>query len=234
MLGGVYDATMLPGSLKAVFIACLLTAGIASACAAQTAPDVRYHFGDDARWADQNLDDSSWSVAADGRVPVPAVDTDGFVWIRVKVGVPQDAAAPLAIRWGRTPGWPDVQEVFVNGTRVGQIGSFPPKTAVTMMGQDLVFDLPPGLARAGSEAEVTIRGWILPVHRDGRKIPIKALSIDRADLQRSAAGEARARNLLSYMPQFAIDLLLEVLGAGCWRWGFGRGARSSSYARFGL
>ena len=35
--------------------------------ATQTA--VRYHFGDDAHWADPDLDDSQWAIAIQGRVP---------------------------------------------------------------------------------------------------------------------------------------------------------------------
>ena len=79
---------------------------------------VRYHFGDDARWADPNRDDNLWSVAADGRVPTPAIDTDGFVRSRVRVAVPHNMAGPLAIRWDTGQNGPNVQEVYVNGVRV--------------------------------------------------------------------------------------------------------------------
>lgn len=30
---------------------------------------IRYHYGDDARWADPSFDDSAWPVAANGLVP---------------------------------------------------------------------------------------------------------------------------------------------------------------------
>jgi hypothetical protein len=39
---------------------------------------VRYHFGDDAAWANPNFDDSAWPVAPDGKWPMPALNSDGF------------------------------------------------------------------------------------------------------------------------------------------------------------
>jgi hypothetical protein len=62
---------------------------------------VRYHLGDDAHWADPNLDDSSWSVAPDGRVPEPSADTNGFVWSRVRVVVPPSEIAHAAQVFGQ-------------------------------------------------------------------------------------------------------------------------------------
>ena len=81
---------------------------------------VRYHFGDDARWADPNRDDNflecsrRWSRAyACNRRRI-----DGFVRSRVRVAVPHNMAGPLAIRWDTGQNGPNVQEVYVNGVRV--------------------------------------------------------------------------------------------------------------------
>jgi hypothetical protein len=175
---------------------------------------VRYHFGDDARWADPNRNDNLWSVAADGRVPTPAIDTDGFVWSRIRVAVPHNMAGPLAIRWDTGQNGPNVQEVYVNGVRVGRTGEFPPGATMRMVPENLVFDLPPSLVREGTFAEVAIRSWTPPVYSRRRNISVSDLSIDGAALQHALAGEAEARTLLGYMPQFAIGLLLEVLGIG--------------------
>jgi hypothetical protein len=58
---------------------------------------VRYHFGDDPHWADPGFDDQSWPTVEQGRWPVPAFNSDGFMWARARVTVPSDAAGPIAL-----------------------------------------------------------------------------------------------------------------------------------------
>ena len=207
---------MLPRkSVPLVLLTVLSVGSVGLLCHAQQAQPltpVRYHLGDDARWSDPNLDDSSWSVAPDGRVPEPAADTNGFVWSRVRVAVPQNAMEPLAFRWSAVREGAEVEEVFVNGVRVGRTGDFPPHAAIRMVPQNLVIDLPAEVARAGTVAEVAIRTWTAPLGRGRRSTQVMDISIDRGPLQHLIAREAQAQDLLGYMPQFAIGLLLEVLG----------------------
>jgi len=94
---------------------------------------VRFHVGDDARWADPNLDDSSWSLAVDGHLPPSAPQTDGFIWSRLRVIVPKAATEPPALRWSAPQEGADVQEVFVNGVPVGCTGDFPPHLKIRMV-----------------------------------------------------------------------------------------------------
>src|SRR5579883_640139 len=58
---------------------------------------MRYHFGDNPRWADPNFDDSSWPVASNNRFPLPPVGSSRVTWLRARVSVPTDPR-PLAIR----------------------------------------------------------------------------------------------------------------------------------------
>ena len=206
---------MLPSrSVLLVLVTVLSVSAAGFLCHAQQAQSltpVRFHFGDDARWADPHLDDSSWSVAPGGRVPASAAGTNGFVWSRVRVAVPQNAMEPLAFRWGAPHLGVDI-EVFVNGVSVGRTGDFPPHATIRMVPQNLVIDLPAGVARAGTVAEVAVRGWTASTGRGSPSMQVMDISIDSGPLQHAIAGEAQAQNLLGYMPQFAIGLLLEVLG----------------------
>lgn len=202
---------MLHGKLVLVLFAelCVSSAGFAGH--AQGAPlptPVRFHLGDDASWADPKLDDSSWSLAVDGHLPPSTSKTGGYIWSRLRVTVPKAATEPLALRWSAPQEGADVQEVFVNGVPVGRTGDFPPHLKIRMVSQNAVLDLPAGVAPPGTVAEVAIRGWTMI----GRPTQVTGISIDTRTLQYALAGELRAQNLLGYMPQFAMSLLLEVLG----------------------
>jgi hypothetical protein len=105
----------------------------AQSAAAPAQTVVRYHYGDDADghlgWARRDFDDSSWPIAPHGRPPVPAFASDGFLWIRARVPVPDGVAEPLALQSLASRSGPDVQELFSNGLRIGQYGKFPPQAA---------------------------------------------------------------------------------------------------------
>jgi serine phosphatase RsbU (regulator of sigma subunit) len=203
---------MLPGKFALLVFAelCVTSAGFTGRAQQVPLPTpVRFHVGDDARWADPNFDDSSWSLSVDGHLPPSTPQADGFIWSRLRVIVPESATGPLALRWS-TPQEGAVQEVFVNGVPAGRTGDFPPHLKMRMVSQNIVFDLPAGLGRAGTVAEVAIRGWTVI----GRPTQITGISIDSATLQHAIAGQLQTQNLLGYMPQFAVSLLLEVLGLG--------------------
>jgi hypothetical protein len=63
----------------------------------QQATDVRYHFGDDPKWADPKFDDSSWPVAQNGFVPSRSRDTEHFLWVRIRVAVQGNLNGPVAL-----------------------------------------------------------------------------------------------------------------------------------------
>ena len=67
---------------------------------------IRYHFGDDPRWADPQFDDSAWPVVEKDAFPAPPQHGDGFVWVRQRVTAPAgDAALWLRLthdNWSQT------------------------------------------------------------------------------------------------------------------------------------
>ena len=158
----------------------------------QSAGDWRYHFGDDPRWADPNFDDSSWPIATQGRWPIPAFYSDGFIWVRVRIPVPGGVADPLAIRDNQNLGATDngfvaADEVFVNGVRVGSRGSLPPRIELTIHGSDSIFDLPTGLAVPGKTSVVAFRAWYPPDVRWPGNFGRDLFTIDGIDGQAQSA-----------------------------------------------
>jgi len=145
--------------------------GAASAHAATTPPagTLHYHFGDDRDgrlgWAGANFDDSSWSVAQQGRWPAPSFNSDGFIWVRIPVVVRADTAEPLTVRIGTLSRTWRANEVFVNGVQVGSFGRLPPNSFVPSFPQDTVFDLPSGVTHPGAIAQVALRIWYPPFAR---------------------------------------------------------------------
>lgn len=86
----------------------------------------RFKAGNDASWAKANFDDSGW-----GNIKVPAFweeagyeGVDGVAWYRRKADVPEAwRNKPLLLHFGAIS---KADEVFVNGKKIGQMGSFPP------------------------------------------------------------------------------------------------------------
>jgi len=82
----------------------------------------KYHAGDDARWADAGLDDSSWEIINSTRLPIerlPKSGWQGIGWFRLRVRLDATAAdVPLAFEmnhWGAS-------EIFVDGRLVKRFG----------------------------------------------------------------------------------------------------------------
>lgn len=86
-----------------------------------------FKIGDDLDWAAPNFDDASWK-----RIQAPArweeqgyPGYDGFAWYRRKVSIPASFAnQKVILELGYID---DVDEVYFNGERIGQTGSFPPR-----------------------------------------------------------------------------------------------------------
>lgn len=86
----------------------------------------KFSIGNDPKWSDPNYDDSNWD-----QIYAPADwekngynDYNGYAWYRKKFDVynaPENATLYLMV--GKID---DVDEVYLNGVRIGQTGEFPP------------------------------------------------------------------------------------------------------------
>jgi hypothetical protein len=189
---------------------------------------VRYHFGDDADgrlgWANPKFDDSKWPISPQGGWPMPPFHSNGFLWVRAEVVVPNhaqiDAATPLAIRTAGSLGRfgelePDAaDEVFVNGVKVGGKGGMPPHARPDLYGRHAVFDLPDGVVRRGEPAVVALRLWYPPGMCElGRSGKISFLIDERRNLHLALWADHLAA-LISTGPDLALNVIIFVLGAG--------------------
>lgn len=86
----------------------------------------RFSKGDEMRWSQREFDDSDW-----GSMKVPGAwkgsglgKYDGFAWYRRSFAIDERVGdRPVFLDLGRID---DVDEVFINGVRVGGKGQFPP------------------------------------------------------------------------------------------------------------
>jgi len=161
---------------------------------AQTAADptavIRYHYGDDARWAAPDFDDSAWPTAPEGKIPMPPAGSDGFVWIRAHLTNKQHTQEPLAILQSPRAGGPRAEQLFVNGVLVGTLGALPPHPVPWMALQRQVFPVPPQMLNGKATAVVALRGW-MTWQRFNKPIIQVQFALDRADLLASRAREAK-------------------------------------------
>lgn len=118
--------------------------------------DWRFSVGDDMRWAERDFDDGGW-----GEISVPSDwegegfdGYNGYAWYRrTFVFDVRDSSDPHYLMLGRID---DVDEVFVNGHRVGGTGQFEPEYA-TAYNLERVYSLPDGLLEPGRENVVAVR-----------------------------------------------------------------------------
>jgi sigma-B regulation protein RsbU (phosphoserine phosphatase) len=175
-------------------------------------PTVRYHFGDNSRWADPGFDDNSWSVAQDGFVPSRSRDTDRFLWVRVRVPVPVDLNRPLALHFADLGVQPMTWEAFVNGQPVGGQGAFPPHANPADPPVSPVLDLPPALVPPGSTALVALREWYAPAFFESGVPSHPTAVIDEARVLSLAVRARAAETLLANSPEYALSALLALAG----------------------
>jgi GH35 family endo-1,4-beta-xylanase len=116
----------------------------------------RFKTGDDASWAKADFDDADW-----GQIKVPAYwekagyeGVDGVAWYRRKVDVPEAwRNKPLLLHFGAIS---KADEVFVNGKKIGQMGSFPPDVVErTWNPRDYV--VPPSVVKYGQPNVIAVR-----------------------------------------------------------------------------
>ncbi len=212
-------------ALLPLFAACAPWSPAEAASApAEPAAQVRYHFGDDPRWAAPNFDDSAWPVAHQGQWPVPPYDSDGFIWVRVRVPTREAAAGPLALRL-RDKNVLIADEIFVNGVLVGRQGSPPPRTEMSLYARDEVFSLPAGLAAPGSTAVLAFRTWYPAGGRSLAREGGAVFTIDASQMQHLALQADHDASLIAEGPNLALNGILLMLGVGLlvfWRRAGGR------------
>ena len=117
---------------------------------------MRFHTGDDPRWSEPGIDDSTWPLISSDRdwSAQGYKDYGGFAWYRFKVVLPRDhRQLGLYIPPVRTS-----YQVFADGRMVGSFGGFPPGGTIYELHQHLVL-LPQNQADA---VEIAIRVWHWP------------------------------------------------------------------------
>ncbi|NOZ57651.1 MAG: glycoside hydrolase, partial [Calditrichaeota bacterium] len=147
--------------LLSVFVALMVApAGRAKAKSLKLEIDLtgewRVEIGDDPRYRDPDFDDTGWE-----RIAVPSAwenegfpGYDGYAWYRIHFTVPAELKTErLYLRLGRVD---DVDEVFLNGIRIGGKGSFPPKFK-TAWDDRRTYRIPPRALRFDAENVLAVR-----------------------------------------------------------------------------
>ena len=185
---------------------------------------VRYHFGDDLRWADPRFDDQAWPIAEQVRWPLPAFNSDGFMWARARVTVSGDAPGPIALCLSQNT-FAIAAEVFVNGKEVGHQGGLPPNVELILFPQDAVFDLPEGMAVPGTTLVVAFRVWYPPFVRTFGWFDGADFILEGSRNLRLALDADRATTLLEWGPTLTLNVLIGIMGLGLFVFWRGTGTR---------
>ena len=215
---------MLPRVFTILLCVSLLIAAAAEPVRGQS---LRYHLGDDPRWADPAFDDGSWPLAAGDEWPLPQFYSDGFVWVRFHAAIRAESGPSLGLRIG-WPRFERAEDAFVNGMRVGSFGHAPPHAQVNIP-EEVVFDVPAAAAvpNAGG-AVIALRLWYPPGARSSArkrnsrqsKLLVTAggdfdtSSIELADARTLAERQEldRLRDLLGEVPEIAFNLAICLVG----------------------
>jgi len=205
---------------------CVVVPACAQSGADASASTVRYHFGDNPAWSSPSFDDSGWTAAQQVRWPEPAYDSDGYIWVRLRIPVRSDTAPPLAIRVVNPTNTLVADEVFVNGTSVGAIGKLPPREWVNCLPQTVIFDLPPGVAQPGTVANIALRLWYPPFARRLHVLSTAAFGFDQRRTLHAEEDGARLRSLLRNLPGLALNSLICLIGLAVLLLGWGQRSRN--------
>jgi hypothetical protein len=190
-----------------------------------TPPILRYHFGDNAGFSSPALDDSAWPTAPNGQIPIPPFHSDGYIWIRVRVPVRPDAESPHAVLLDGNENQWMADELYVNGTLVGQQGSLAPNPVIAPAAEPAVFGLPLGTVTPGATALIALRAWYIPGARVSGSTAQLRFTIDSNRFARLARVARHERTLISLGPELGANLLITCFGLGLlllWRGGGGR------------
>ena len=117
----------------------------------------RFHPGDNASWAAIDFDDSDWqSVTLPEAWEIHSDYTDNNVygWFRRRISIPADfLGGDIDFLMGRID---DVDEVWLNGERIGGTGSFPPAYQ-TAWGSERRYRVPASLIRGDGTDLLAVR-----------------------------------------------------------------------------
>ena len=116
----------------------------------------KFKIGDNSSWADPGFNDAGWSSI---QAPSPWEDQgyrgyDGYAWYRKTIAIDKSFQdQDLILQLGYID---DIDEVFVNGQKIGQSGSFPPSywTAYNALRK---YSIPGKLLKFGQENLIAIR-----------------------------------------------------------------------------
>lgn len=156
----------------------------------------KFTTGDDPSYASPAFDDSAWqdiAVPGDG---TPFADYDGFGWYRLDFTLPAEAEGTnLVASLGFLD---DVDEAFLNGTRIGGSGTMPPAASSQWFEQRL-YPVPADAPNFGGENTLAVRlydmngggGWYEgPVgifSKDAVRANVYGITGERASASQAAA-----------------------------------------------
>jgi len=115
-----------------------------------------FKIGDNQEWSKTNFDDSNWKK---NYVPSPWEDEgyqgyDGYAWYRQKIEIPSSFKdRRLILELGYID---DVDEVFLNGVKIGQSGSFPPYYSTAYNARRL-YEVPLNIVRYDGLNSIAVR-----------------------------------------------------------------------------
>ncbi len=197
--------------------ALLLFFCVSLAAAAQTngaPPTLRYQFGDNPAYASPTFDDSAWPTAPNGQIPLPPYHSPGFLWIRARIPVRASVETPLAVLLDGNENQLMADEVYVNGTLVGQQGAIEPKPVVAPSAEPAVFGIPLDAVTPGATAVVALRTWSVPGFRVSLAGTAPRFTIDSARFAHLARSARHQRALIALGPQLGANLIITCLGLG--------------------
>lgn len=174
---------------------------------------VRYHFGDDPRWAASDFDDSAWPVVENDSLPAPPKQGDGFLWVRQRMSAPAgDAALWLRLKQQTLlPNFP--VELRVDGAYVGSSGRLPPDAYMDSSVYEKVYDLPAG-GEAGVRSVLVARRIWVPSSLRGETVSLPKIEVGSRDGMRLAALRARDAALQAYLLVVLPQVLQVIVGIG--------------------
>ncbi|GGA72027.1 hypothetical protein GCM10011507_24550 [Edaphobacter acidisoli] len=126
----------------------------------------KFHTGDNLSWAQPGFDDSGWAnmglvppEGSDGYVPGWTArgyaGYSGYAWYRLQVVV-EGTPGPLALKMPE--GVDDAYQVFVDGARIGEFGSFGTRHVTAYSALPRAFRLPPDIR--DRTITIAIRMWM--------------------------------------------------------------------------
>ncbi len=144
----------------AIFIAFLLISAVTKANDIENEISLKgrwsFKIGDNMSWALQQFNDSDWD-----KIYAPSdwekegyQNYDGFAWYRKKISIPESYKEQrIILELGYID---DVDEVFFNGQKIGQTGSFPPNYS-SAYNSFRKYEVPNDLIRTDAQNTIAVR-----------------------------------------------------------------------------